>query len=73
MARRTLRHADLEPMAPGAMLDEFVIPSTGKSKAEIARLLGISRQTLYEILACRQSVKPAVAVRLGKLFGEELR
>ena len=38
MALRTLRHPDLEPMAPGAMLDEFVIPATGKSKAENARL-----------------------------------
>jgi len=70
MALRTLRHPDLEPMAPGAMLDEFVIPATGKSKAEIARLLGISRQTLYDILSCRQGVTPAVAMRLGKLFGD---
>jgi addiction module HigA family antidote len=34
---------------------------------EIARLLGISRQHLYDILRER---KPAVAVRLGKLFGD---
>jgi addiction module HigA family antidote len=47
-----------------------MIPATGKSKAEIARLLGISRQTLYDILREKQPVTPAVAVRLGKLFGD---
>jgi addiction module HigA family antidote len=52
------------------MLAEIVIPATGKSKAEIARLLGISRQTLYDILNRKQPVTPAVAVRLGKLFGD---
>jgi DNA-binding XRE family transcriptional regulator len=52
------------------MLGEIAIPATGKSKAEIARLLGISRQTLYDILNLKQPVTPAVAVRLGKLFGD---
>jgi plasmid maintenance system antidote protein VapI len=32
--------------------------------------LGISRQHLYDILAERKPVSPAVAVRLGKLFGD---
>lgn len=44
--------------------------STGRSKAEIAKLLGISRQHLYDILRERKPVSPAVAVRLGKLFGD---
>lgn len=57
------------PTHPGALLAE-VIPPTGKSKAEIAGLLGISRQHLYDILAERKPVSPAVAVRLGKLFGD---
>jgi plasmid maintenance system antidote protein VapI len=33
-------------------------------------LLGISRQHLYDILEERKPVSPAVAVRLGKLFGD---
>lgn len=37
--------------------------------AEIARLLGISRQSLYDILAEKQPVTPGMAPRLGKLFG----
>ncbi len=40
----------LKPMHPGEMLREEVLPALGKSKAEIARLLGISRQTLYDII-----------------------
>ena len=70
MAIDTLRHPSIEPAHPGEMLGEIMIPATGKSKAEIARLLGISRQTLYDILNLKQPVTPAVAVRLGKLFGD---
>jgi antitoxin HigA-1 len=65
-----MRHVSIEPAHPGELLAEIVIPATGRSKAEIARLLGISRQTLYDILNQRQPVTPAVAVRLGKLFGD---
>jgi antitoxin HigA-1 len=57
------------PTHPGELLRE-VIPATGKSKTEIAALLGISRQHLYDILKERKPVSPAVAVRLGKLFGD---
>ena len=57
------------PTHPGALLQD-VIPATDKTKTEIAALLGISRQHLYDILAERKPVSPAVAVRLGKLFGD---
>ena len=58
------------PTHPGELLREDVIPATGKTKTEIAALLGISRQHLYDILEERKPVSPAVAVRLGKLFGD---
>jgi len=58
------------PTHPGELLREDLIPATGRSKAEIARLLGISRQHLYDILRERKPVSAAVAVRLGKLFGD---
>ena len=57
------------PSHPGALLDD-IIPATGKSKVEIAALLGISRQQLYDILREKKPVSPAVAARLGKLFGD---
>ncbi|WP_174802956.1 HigA family addiction module antitoxin [Martelella limonii] len=57
------------PTHPGEMLRDDVIPATGKSVSEIARLLGVSRQHLHAILAERKPVSPEMAVRLGKLFG----
>jgi addiction module HigA family antidote len=41
-----------------------------RTEAEIAQPLGISRQHLYDALRERKPVSPAVAVRLGKLFGD---
>lgn len=70
MANETLRHPDLAPAHPGELLSKIVIPATGRSKSEIARLLGVSRYILQEILMERQAVTPAIAVRLGKLFGD---
>ncbi len=60
----------LRPVHPGEMLREDILPAVGKPKAEIARLLGISRQTLYDILREKQPVTAAMALRLGKLFGD---
>lgn len=57
------------PSHPGELLDD-IIPDTGKSKSEIARLLGISRQQLHAILAGRKGVSPEMAAKLGKLFGD---
>jgi addiction module HigA family antidote len=59
----------LAPVHPGEILREDVLPALGKGKAEIARLLGISRQTLYDILEERQPITPAMALRIGKLCG----
>ena len=70
MAHVAKRNPHRCPTHPGALLREEVIPATGKTKAEIAQLLGISRQHLYDILRERKPVSPAVAVRLGKLFGD---
>ena len=63
------RNPDRCPTHPGELLREDVIPAIGKPKAEIARMLRISRQHLHDILAERKPVSPEVAVRLAKLFG----
>ena len=57
------------PSHPGALLED-IIPATGKTKVEIASMLGISRQQLYDILGEKKPVSPAVAARLGKMFGD---
>ena len=59
----------ITPAHPGAVLREDVLPALDKTKTEIATLLGVSRQTLYDILAEKQPVTPAMALRLGKLLG----
>ena len=65
------RGKNRSPTHPGALLRDDIIPATtGRSKAEIAGLLGISRQHLYDILRGKKPVSPAIAVRLGKLFGD---
>jgi addiction module HigA family antidote len=63
------RNPDRCPSHPGAILREDVIPAVNRSKSEIARLLGISRQHLHDILEERKPLSPEVAVRVGKLFG----
>ncbi|HZB39291.1 MAG TPA: HigA family addiction module antitoxin [Beijerinckiaceae bacterium] len=59
----------LAPMHPGEFLRDITLPALDLPKAEIARRLGISRQTLYDILDQKQPVTPAMALRLGKFFG----
>lgn len=59
----------LAPTHPGEILREDVFPALGKPKAEIARSLGISRQSLYEIINERQPVTAPMALRIGKLCG----
>jgi addiction module HigA family antidote len=65
-AKRSASHC---PTHPGAVLREDVIPAVKRSKTEIARLLGISRQHLHDILEEKKPISPEVAVRIGKLFG----
>jgi len=67
----TIRNPDRCPTHPGELLREDVLPALNVPKTEIARLLGISRQHLYDILGERKPVSPEVAVRLAKMFGGE--
>ncbi len=59
----------LHPMHPGELLREEVLPALDRPKTEIAKLLGVSRQTLYDILEEKQPITPPMALRIGKLVG----
>ncbi len=59
----------LRPVHPAEIIREDVLPALGRSKSEIARLLGISRQTLYDLLGERQPITVPMALRIGKLTG----
>ncbi len=68
MARK-LPKRGLPPMHPGELLREEILPAIDRPKTEIAKLLGVSRQTLYDVLKEKQPVTPVMALRLGKLCG----
>jgi antitoxin HigA-1 len=59
----------LPPMHPGELLREEILPALDRPKTEIAKLLGVSRQTLHDLIEEKQPVTPAMALRLGKLCG----
>lgn len=68
MVTNTIKRG-LPAMHPGELLREDILPAIKKPKSDIAKLLGISRQTLYDILDEKQPVTVAMAMRLGKLVG----
>lgn len=55
----------LAPMHPGEFLREVVLPGTGLPKTRVAKMLHMSRQSLYDILGERSPVTARVAMRLG--------
>jgi addiction module HigA family antidote len=61
--------AGLAPVHPGALLAE-VLANLPHGKSEIARLLRISRPALDKILKGITGISPAMALKLGKLFGQ---
>ena len=69
----TERHPSREPVHPGEILREEILPVLSMTKTATADALGISRQTLYDILNEKQPVTAEMAVRFGKLFGNGAR
>ncbi len=63
------RHPSIDPVHPGEILREEILPAIAVSKTAIAAALQISWQTLYGILNEKQPVTAEMAVRFGKLFG----
>ena len=63
------RSPDRCPTHPGALLRTIVLPALENvTKVEVSEALGVSRQTLYDILNEAQPVTPNMAVRLGAVF-----
>jgi addiction module HigA family antidote len=51
------------------MLREDFMPDYGLTVAGLAGALGVSRQTVNELLRERRAVSPEMALRLSRLFG----
>ena len=57
------------PVHPGEMLREDFLPEYGLTVASLATAVGVSRQSINELVAERRAVSPEMAIRLGRLFG----
>ena len=67
------RHSSIEPMHPGELVREDILPALCMSENALADALGISRRTLSGVLNEKQSVTPEIAARFGELFGNGAR
>ncbi len=58
------------PTHPGEVLREDFIPDYDLSVSGLATALGVSRQTVNELLRERRALSPEMALRLARLFGD---
>jgi addiction module HigA family antidote len=63
------RERAVRPTHPGEMLREDFLPDYELTVTSFARALGVSRQTVNELLRERRAVSPEMALRLSRLFG----
>lgn len=61
-------YRSIKPTHPGEMLREDFMPDYGLTVIGLARQLGVSRQTVNELLRERRAVTPDMALRLSRLF-----
>lgn len=57
------------PTHPGEMLREDFMPDYGLTVASLALALGVSRQTINDLLREKRALTPEMALRLARLFG----
>jgi len=69
MSIKNIETRQIKPTHPGEMLIEDFMPDYGLTAAGLADKLGVSRQTVNEILRERRSISPSMALRLSRLFG----
>ena len=68
MAIANITKREIVPTHPGEMLREDFIPDYGLNASSLASALGVSRQTVNELLRERRSISPVMALRLSRLF-----
>ena len=59
----------VRPIHPGEMLREDFLAEYGLTVSSLAAKLGVSRQTVNELLRERRAVSPEMALRLSRFFG----
>ena len=63
------RKRAIAPAHPGEMLREDFLPDYDLTRSSFASALGVSRQTINELLRERRAISSVMALRLGRLFG----
>jgi antitoxin HigA-1 len=63
------RQMKRRPTHPGEMLREDFMPDYGLTVAGLAESVGVSRQSINELLRGRRALSPEMALRLSCLFG----
>ncbi|MCA3440448.1 MAG: HigA family addiction module antidote protein [Rhodobacter sp.] len=56
------------PPHPGEYLREDILPALGINATQLAAHLGVSKQTIFGILAEKRAVSTDMAIRLGQAF-----
>ena len=69
MSNASTRARRVRPTHPGEMLREDFLPDYKLRVSNFAAALGVSRQTVNELLRERRAVSPEMALRLARLFG----
>ena len=59
----------IRPTHPGEMLREDFLPDYELTVSSFSKALGVSRQTVNELLRERRAVSPSMALCLSRLFG----
>lgn len=59
----------VRPTHPGEMLREDFLPDYALTVSSLAEAIGVSRQTVNELLRERRALSPEMALRLARLFG----
>ncbi|MCI0443855.1 HigA family addiction module antitoxin [bacterium] len=59
----------IRPTHPGEMLREDFLPDYGLTIAAFAKKIGVSRQTVNDLIRERRAVSPKMALLLSRLFG----
>jgi len=57
------------PTHPGEMLREDFLPDYELTVSGLAKAIGVSRQSINELVRERRAVSPGMALRLSRLFG----
>jgi len=68
MSIKNITPREIAPTHPGEMLREDFMPDFNLTTAGLAKKIGVSRQTINELLLERRAVSPAMALRLSRLF-----